>query len=539
LSGELEEKLFARKSSGLIKEASSTQATIWNIANIMAVKFPWSVAFLGLFPAGLILGWSPYIWVTVVFGLASYVLGIIYIQITTPMPRSGADYVIPARLMGPFWGWINSWMLMWSWIPIWGFNGWVAVRNIKQFVDILKIAGVNTANVSWMMTNTSIAAVVGSVVVILGMLLCLLPPRRYYYVIAILGGLGLLSLLLVALGTAFANPATFAQNMKSLVGVTPDQVVTTATNSGFDPNGGYTFVTAAGLGAFVMWAMGGFQYSATISGELRGDVKKNLTTSILGSLTFYLIFVMGFIWFVLVRFGYNFTLAWSYLFWNTNSAPLGLPPINALLTVVAEPGLWPIWAIAGIAGVFATWIIVPASMVYVNRLVIGWGIDRMVPKSFSEVHPKFRQPLKIVFFEGLVAVLFYLALLYFNFNPLNYAYWSILMTFTAMVFPAVCGLLMPRRRPDLYQNAPWRRWLVPMSALWLAFIIPFYLWAGVIGSVPPMTPGLSVTEYALSTGLLATFVVIVAGIIFYLVAHWYNLKQGIDLKQLFQRIPPE
>jgi amino acid transporter len=539
MSESIEEKLFARKASGLVKEASSTQAMLWNIGNIFGSKFAWSVAYLGLWPAGLILGYSPYLVGVLLFGLASYLLAILYVQITTPMPRSGADYVIPARLMGPFWGWINSWTIVWSWIPVWGFMAWVTLRNIKQLVDILRVAGVTTANIPWLL-DTPGAAVVGSIVVIVGMLICMMPPRRYYTLIALLGGLSILGIVIVTVGTSMVSQPIFGQNMKTLMGTSTEELISTAVSQGYDPKGTYDMTAAAGLMGYILFAIGGYQYSAGISGELRGDVKKGLTMSIFGSLTFYMIFALGFMWFVLVQFGYNFTVAWSYLFWNARSAaPLALPPINALLVTIAAPNLWPVWTIAAIAGTVGTWLCIPTSMLYINRLVFAWGVDRMVPKAFSDVHPRFRQPMKVVILEGILAVIFFLTLIYFDFNPINYAFWSVLMTFTSFIFPAICALLLQRRRPDLMKAVPWRKWMVPVAILWLMIIIPFYIFAGVIGSVPALTPGLSFVDYAMSTGLVATAVTIVLGIVIYFVLRWYNLKHGIDFKQIFQTIPPE
>jgi amino acid transporter len=540
MSKSIEEKLFARKASGLVKEASSTQATLWNIGNIFGSKFAWSVAYLGLFPAGLIFGYSPYLVGVLLFGLACYLLAVLYVQITTPMPRSGADYVIPARLMGPFWGWINSWTIVWSWIPVWGFMAWVTLRNIKQLVDILRVAGVTTADIPWLLNDTTAAALIGSIIVIVGMLICMIPPRRYYTLIAALGILSILGIVIVAVGTATVSQTAFAQNMKTLMGVSPQELIATAKSNGYDPNGTYDFGTTAGLMGYILFAIGGYQYSASISGELRGDVKKGLTMSILGSLTFYMVFALGFMWFVLTQFGYDFTVGWSYLFWNARSAaPLALPPINALLTTIAAPSLWPLWTVAAIAGTVGTWLCIPTSMLYINRLVFAWGIDRMVPKAFSDVHPRFRQPLKVVIFEGIIAVIFFLTLIYFDFNPVNYAFWSVLMTFCSFLFPAICALLLARRRPELMKAVPWRKWMVPVAILWLVIIIPFYIFAGVIGSVPPLTPGLSFVDYAFSTGLTATAVTIIVGIVIYFIVRWYNLKRGIDFKQIFQTIPPE
>lgn len=536
----IEEKLFARKASGLIKEANTSQATLFNIGNIMGSKFAWSVAYLGLFPAGLIFGWPPYLFGVLLFGLASYILAIIYVQITTTMPRSGADYVIPARLMGPFWGWINSWMIVWSWTPVWSWMAWVTVRNLKQMVDILRIAGLTTASVPWVLDSPT-SIYLGCAVIILGMLVVMMPPRRYYRLIAALGIISIASLVFVGLGALGVNSTALATNMKALVGTSPNELVQTAIKNGYDPNGGYNIAATAGLGGYILFVMGGFQYSASIAGELRGDVKKSLTTSILGSLTFFIIFSLGLIWLMLTMFGYDFSVGWSYLFWNARSAaPLSLPPINALLLTIAMPSLWPIWVIAGIAAIIGVWIVIPASMLYINRLVFGWGIDRMIPKTLSEVHPKFRQPMKIVLIEGILGVVFYLLLILApDFNPVNYAWWNTLMFMPSYIFPAICALLLPRRRPDLTKAVPWRKWLFPLAILWLMIIIPFYVFAGVIGSVPPLTPGLSFAEYAISTGLIATGVTILVGIIIYLVVRWYNIKRGIDFNQIFKTIPPE
>jgi APA family basic amino acid/polyamine antiporter len=539
MSQSIEEKLFARKASGLVKEASSTQATLWNIGNIFGSKFAWSVAYLGLFPAALIFGYSPFLVGVLLFGGASYILAILYVQITTPMPRSGADYVIPARLMGPFWGWINAWMIMWSWIPVWGFMSWVTLRNIKLIVDMLRVAGITTASIPWILEGTG-AAWVGSIIVIAGMLLCMMPPRRYYTIIAAIGGLAILGIIIITAGTAIVSQPVFAQNMKTLMGSSPQELIATAVSKGYDPNGGYDFTTSAGLMGFILFGIGGYQYSASISGELRGDVKKGLTRSILGSLTFYMIYALGFMWFVLVEFGYDFTVGWSFLFWNARSAaPLSLPPLNALLTTLAAPGLWPVWTVAAIAGTVGGWLCIPTSMLYINRLAFAWGIDRMLPKSFSDVHPRFRQPMKLVIIEGILAVFFFLTLIYFDFNPINYTFWSVLMTFTSFIFPAICALLLPRRRPDLMKAVPWRKWMVPLAILWLIIIIPFYIFAGVIGSVPAITPGLTFVDYAMSTGLVATVFTILVGIVIYYIVRWYNLKHGIDFKQIFQTIPPE
>jgi hypothetical protein len=81
--------------------------------------------------------------------------------------------------------------------------------------------------------------------------------------------------------------------------------------------------------------------------------------------------------------------------------------------------------------------------------------------------------------------------------------------------------------------------LTPLAIIWLIIIVPFYFFAGFIGSVPPLTPGVSLWQYAISTGLTVTAVIILTGGIVYWLVRSYNMKRGIDVNAIFGAIPPE
>jgi amino acid transporter len=165
----------------------------------------------------------------------------------------------------------------------------------------------------------------------------------------------------------------------------------------------------------------------------------------------------------------------------------------------------------------------------------------MIPESLSQVDSRFGQPLRLLAIEGSFALVFFFVLILAPyFSPVNYTWWYTLMVMPAYIFPAISALLLPKRRPELMQAVPWRRWLTPVSILWLAVVIPFYSIAFLIGiSGLPLTSGVSLWEYAISTGVIATTVTIGIGIMVYYIIRAYNLRRGIDLNQIFQRIPPE
>ena len=110
--------------------------------------------------------------------------------------------------------------------------------------------------------------------------------------------------------------------------------------------------------------------------------------------------------------------------------------------------------------------------------------------------------------------------------------------FPAFLFPAISALMLQRRHPELLASVPWRRWLVPLATLWVIFIVPFYVFAGLIGSMPPVS-SVSIWQYASSSGLLVTGSVIVIGVLVYLVVRRYNIRRGVDVNLIWKSIPPE
>ena len=533
-----EDLAFTRETTGLVKAATPGEATVWNVAGSMGSKFPWSVARLGIFPAVLILGWSPYLWTALLVGLACYILGILSIQLTCAMPRSGADYVVPSRLMGPFWGWLQSWMLVCALMPDLGYATWVTIRNIKQFFDILRIGGITNISLSWILDGLP-ALFIGIVIIVIGMAVCFLPAKRYYQTIGVVGALAVLSLVIMGVGAAMVSQPAFSDNMRRLLGVSSDNVIQAALRNGFNPNQGLDFAGTAGLAGLTLYGFAGFQFSANISGELKGKVRNSLLVSILGALTFYMVIYIPFVWLMLSKFNYNLVIAWSYLFWNAKpGAPLALPPINALLLTIALPNLTIIWAVAGLAAIIGGWLVIPVLMLYINRTAVYWSMDRMAPSFFSDVSPTFHQPMKLVAIEGVLAAVFF-GLTLLKVNPITYLWWGTLLLFPTLVFPAISALMLPRKFPELLHSVPWRKWLTPLAVVWLIFIIPFYAFAGFIGSVPPFKPSTSIWQYAMSTGLEATLFAVLAGFLIYLAFKAYNIHRKIDVDLIFKTIPSE
>jgi amino acid transporter len=525
--------MFARKASGLVKEASPLKATFFNFSCIMGSKFFWSLSYFGLFPAAIVLGMPTLLWFVLLIGIVNFILGVIYVQIVTPMPRSGADYVVPSRVMGPSWGWINSWMIVWSWLPIWGWVGWMTARNLKLIGDILVVAGVTTGSTAWILAPPA-NWILGFLAIAIAVLFCIMPPRKFYTAItglAIFAGLGLIAVIVGAV----AGKPYFAGNLQALTGMSGSQIIQEAASNGFNLSETLTLYSSAGLIGYTLFIMGGFQYSASISGELRGNIKRALTISILGSLILYLIYQVPFVLAMVNLFGYDIVSSWSYLFWVTGTPPLGLPPINALLVQVALPSLWPLWLIVGVAGAVGTWLCVPGSMVYLNRQIFAWGMDRMLPRSWTTVWRGV--PIRIFLLEAVAAFAFF-ALTLFGVNPIAYVWWSVLLMLPSFFLPAFCGIIIARRRRDLFSSAPWKKALFPLSILLICGMAILYA-LGLYGSLPGLTATETLWSWAISTGLLLTIVVVIVGVVLHYAIRAWDIRRGIEFDKMFKEIPPE
>src|SRR6266853_1974368 len=110
--------LFVRQASGLVRDVSMANALFFNISAFVGTSVGWAVVFYALFPEWQGLGISAYAWMALLTGIACFFLGLIFASLTTAMPRSGGDYVFTSRIIGPFWGWLESWTLVGSALTI-------------------------------------------------------------------------------------------------------------------------------------------------------------------------------------------------------------------------------------------------------------------------------------------------------------------------------------------------------------------------------------------------------------------------------------
>ncbi|HET9613415.1 MAG TPA: amino acid permease, partial [Candidatus Limnocylindrales bacterium] len=136
--------LFTRQSSGLVREVSVTNALFFNTAAFIGGTLggAYGIAVLAGVPVvvlGVVTNWS---WVAFIVGAFCVLLALIFASLTTVMPRSGGDYVFTSRIVpkvGPFLGWLESWMLAFASIALLQFETALTLRGIQMEGRIIGI----------------------------------------------------------------------------------------------------------------------------------------------------------------------------------------------------------------------------------------------------------------------------------------------------------------------------------------------------------------------------------------------------------------
>ena len=140
--------LFTRQSSGLVREVSVVNALFFNTAAFIGGTLggAYGIAVLAGVPVVVIGGLTNWSWVAFLVGALCVLLAIIFASLTSVMPRSGGDYVFTSRIVprvGPFLGWMESWMLAFASIALLQFETALTLRGVQMEGRII---GIGTGN---------------------------------------------------------------------------------------------------------------------------------------------------------------------------------------------------------------------------------------------------------------------------------------------------------------------------------------------------------------------------------------------------------
>ena len=567
--------LFTRQSSGLVREVSVTNALFFNTAAFIGAGVGWYPVFysLAFVPIGTYVAFTTYGWASIIVGAFCVLLALIFASLTSVMPRSGGDYVFTSRIVpkiGPFIGWLESWTLAFASLAIIAFEVPIVVRNLQITGRIVGIGtgseffnGANTWFTDETGAVTGVPGFIASLAVLaLIALITFQAVRRFHRIITWLAVLGLLgAALMFVVGMVAITPENFAANLPQYSGgVTVDQLAAAGDAAGFKTTGlNLTPDLFAFIAGIVLLNYIGFQYSAYISGEIRGNVRRGVLIALLGALAIAVFMNSVYTDFISDRLGIDGQVAWGAIYWGFISdpaLPLGQPNSMPLMGVIASPGLWPIWTIVSLSVTLFPFLLCPVYVAFLSRVQLAWSLDRQVPEWFGRVSERLHAPanaiLAAILVAGVLALLQnfpilravglgFLAPVDGKLNLVSTLWFSILAAGLTWIMPGVNAVLVRWTRPDIAKDAPFLMWLPAMGIVWVVMTVGLYWYAGISPILNRVGAGAeeSQLDYLNRTGITMTLVIFAAGVVVYLIQAARNRAAGIDTRLMYQEIPPD
>ena len=578
--------LFTRQSSGLVREVSVANALFFNTSAFIGGTLggAYQIAVLAGVPVvvtGFLTNWS---WVAFLVGGLGVLLALIFASLTTVMPRSGGDYVFSSRIVpriGPFLGWLESWGLAFASIALLQFETVQVLRSLQVQGRIIGVGtGIDFFNQasSWF-TDGDTGDVTGVPGFIAGLVVLALvgwvviqPTRTFHKIVTYLTIIGIAGWALMALfGVLFFSPEQFATNLPKFAnGVTTDQLAAAASNAGltsgfdFGPTNLTTWPLMLMAGVMLFQFIG-FQYSAYIAGEVRGNVTRGILIAVIVALAMAVLMNSIYAEGLGRRLGMDAQTGWSAIWWgyiptsDTLPLPMSAPNYFQLLGAVAHPELWPIWTVVGAASTLFPFLLMPVYVIFISRIALAWSLDRQVPEWLGAVSERMHAPANAIFATLAMAVVF-LILWAFpilrliglgglapsadpaldgKLNLAASAWFTILASALSWIMPGINALLARFTRRDLVADAPFIRWLPVLGAIWLAFTLVLYWFAGVGPIYNAISGGQQAFAYLNSSGVSFVAIVFIVGIVWYVIQSARNRRAGVETALMYQMIPPD
>ena len=541
-------ELFTRPASGLIREVSTAKATFFCFL-VIGNNLVLNAAYVVFYPQTLIAGVPLFVWgmTLVLIPTLCYVLAVAILS--HAMPRTGGDYIFTSRILHPFLGWLEGWMLIWFMGATSGYNGWATNYNIGAWFKVGSLIYPGWFSIGALLHETNSLLILGLFCFLALGAMTLASPRKFHLIFSALIVMCLAAAVLQLITIIGVSTEAFSANFIKFTQTTPQEVMALAKEKGWDPTwfDWMGFIALLGFGIF---GYTGSSFSSYLAGELKGNIQRNVIIStVAGTVLCWLsyVYIVPFVNVV----GYEFLNAWAFLFWNApNLAPMQTAPMFAVLSLMARPETGALSLVAGFF-VMVVWnfLAVTGIMYGSIRVVFAQTMDRFWPKKLAEINERTHQPLYATAFLLVIGYIFYAAQILGYTPAAGLWYLGATSVIGFFLFPPINVILLKWRRPDIYPLTPgWSRssflglpimaWL---GIVYLAYLVPVFsiinLWQPINSMFQLQSTAL--LDYMFGTGLTLIAVLTIIGALYYFARRYYLAKQGIEVDLIFRAIPPE
>lgn len=516
--------LFARRSSGLVREVGPTDTLLYGVAAIVIPYVVFIVAALVNYPGASIE-------LAIALSAAGAIpAGLTYALFAAAYPRSGGEYVFLSRVIHPVVGFTMSVsQAFWQAFYV-GINGafWALFGLAPMFAILGAQTGSDTlADISTFFTKDYGIFIAGFCAVAFFASMLVRGARVFFRVQrwSLFVAFASMGLMIAVLFLTAVGVIDFQDKFDSLAGAGAYDSVLRDGAQATDLHPAFSLASTLD---FMIWPMFSIAFSVlavSFSGEIR-NVKRSQLIGIPGSMVISGLLLIALSWFALAGVGRDFNLAASSV-----EFPIDAP---AYINVYAS--------IAGGSTVLTVlmnlWILilmpyaVGVAMLYSSRAAMAWSIDGVMPKQLGEVSPRSHAPVKATL---LIAAIGTILLAVYAFTDLLAILSGLLGMGVVFFAVSFAGMLFPFIKRDVYENSPANIKVLGLPLMTItgaiaSVVLGFVMYRAVVDDAfGANTP----------TSLRMTVIVIAAAIVWFYAARWIGKSRGENIDQRFSEIPIE
>jgi amino acid transporter len=286
-----------------------------------------------------------------------------------------------------------------------------------------------------------------------------------------------------------------------------------------------------------------FAYSYCIT-FIAGEVKRPDKTIILGNLFAVLVPAFFMLWLAIVLYrvvGFEFLSASAWVDQNGLEG-YNLPWSTHFVGLAAVLTRSPILLIlmGGSFVLFNLWYVALSYLAF-PRILFAWGMDRMGPRWFTDIDPRWATPVKnhiLCFILGEIGI----ALYAFWQNPMTGLSITAMEIVSVFGVTAVAATIFPyvKKVRHIWEASPYRKWTIfgiPLvtiggivNLIYLAILFYFYV---VMPDLEGLTRDIIIGSLFLYAGIW------LLGILWYFAWKRRNKNVGVDVSMTYGELPPD
>ncbi len=539
-----EKTVFARKTSGLVKELGAFQSFSINLISLGPGPAFGLFLIILLFVPGVNLMLA-----TLAAALVGIPVVVTYAIMAIEMPRSGGEYVYPSRLLHPYLGIVSGVARMVNVIvyaailPFWfstlvvgpGLASWGYLTNNVGFQNLG-----NSLTLFSPTQNNFLIVVIGEIATfILMVLYVVMKPRLAFNLFSVLLVLELIGLILSVVLLVGVGHTGFVNTINSFMG-DPNYYSSTvayaqANYGSYGSDLGHTLIFVPLVFAFYYMFTTAPNYIAGEFQRSSRSIKLGMTASYALSIAFAVGIIAVFEQVVGMDF-LNGAVATSLYFYTGGPAPMPFAPGPVSLPMMAAGGNSVLIGVIflGAATWYLLWMIL--GFYIFSRYALSFSLDRMFPKALSAVSRRTHSPyVGIILLSAIGAVLLLFVTYYYTnvYYPLIYLLFFLPMITVSLTSLALVRLGMQKHKAG-YMVAGVISFFATAISAYLVSTLPLLGTAASTGVLQGFTISNQITSYA---SIIAIFL---GSLIWYLIARYYNLRvHGVDVAMAFKQLPPD